>query len=184
MIIGLTGKNGAGKGVVAEYLQSLGFEYYSLSDVIRSELRAQNVPITREALIQKGRELRETFGPSVLADLILKKIVHAKPVIVDSVRNPFEVKALRVRPDFILIAVDADQYLRFERCKSRGRENDPQDFDEFVRLENEELNNPEPSAQQLLATASLADYVVMNDSDKQTCHQHVDKIINQLKERA
>ena len=39
MIIGLTGKNGSGKGEVAEVLKSAGYLYYSLSDMLREELR-------------------------------------------------------------------------------------------------------------------------------------------------
>jgi len=63
MIIGLTGKNGSGKTAVSEYLQSRGFEYYSLSDEIRREIRGRGLEITREILIDVGNELREKFGP-------------------------------------------------------------------------------------------------------------------------
>ena len=41
MIIGLSGRNGAGKGEVLAYLQSRSFYAHSLSDVIRDELRRQ-----------------------------------------------------------------------------------------------------------------------------------------------
>ncbi|MDO8494013.1 MAG: AAA family ATPase, partial [Deltaproteobacteria bacterium] len=40
MIIGLVGKNGAGKGEVAAVLQKIGYQYYSLSDVIREETKS------------------------------------------------------------------------------------------------------------------------------------------------
>lgn len=183
MIIGLTGKNGAGKGMVADYLQSMGFDYHSLSDVIRSEIRKDKNEITRETLIAKGRELRQKQGPKILAELILKQIPNDANVIVDSIRNPFEVEALRQRKDFVLVAVDADQHVRFERCKLRGRENDPKDFAEFVRLENVELTNHDPAAQQLLATVDLADYVVQNDTNKEDCFAQVDAILNLVRSR-
>ena len=41
MIIGLTGKNGSGKGVVAAFLKERGFIFHSLSDVIREEIKKQ-----------------------------------------------------------------------------------------------------------------------------------------------
>lgn len=181
MIIGLTGKNGAGKGMVSDYLQSLGFAYHSLSDAIRAEIRKDGQPITREALIAKGRSLRQNHGPKILAELVLQQIPETARVIVDSIRNPFEVESFRARRDFVLIAVDAEQRVRFERCKQRGRENDPKDFAEFVRLENAELASSDPAAQQLVATYALADFVIHNDADKAHCLQQIDTILNTLK---
>src|SRR5437667_178709 len=56
MIIGLTGKNAAGKGAVATFLRDRSFYYYSLSDVIREELERRKIPITRDSLIATGNE--------------------------------------------------------------------------------------------------------------------------------
>jgi dephospho-CoA kinase len=50
MIIGLTGKNGSGKTEVSEYLKNRGFEYHSLSDEIRNEIRRRGLEITREVV--------------------------------------------------------------------------------------------------------------------------------------
>lgn len=163
MIIGLTGKNGSGKGVVADYLKSGGFIYYSLSDIIREEIQASGKEVNRENLINMGRKLREEGGPSALADKIISKLDVDKNYIVDSIRNPAEVKVLRTRKDFYLICVDADQRVRFERTKKRARENDPIDFEKFVELEERELQNSNPAAQQLNETANLADVVIMNN---------------------
>jgi len=181
MIIGLTGKNGAGKGLVAEYLQSKHFAYHSLSDVIREEIRKEGVDVTRERLIAKGRELRQKRGASVLADLILAKIDPKQNAIVDSIRNPAEVQALRSSPAFLLIAVDAEQKIRFERCQKRGRENDPKTLDEFIRLENAELQSEDPAAQQLIKTFALADFVVKNETIPEDCYRQVDMILQQKK---
>jgi dCMP deaminase len=163
MIIGLTGKNGAGKGVVAECLKETGFIYYSLSDMIREELAAAGKEITRENLIEAGKKMREDGGASVLADRLIDKLDIDKNYIVDSIRNPAEVIALKKRKDFCLICVDAEQRLRFERIKMRARESDPTDFESFVKLEEKELKSENPAAQQLVATASMADIVIENN---------------------
>lgn len=180
MWIGLTGKNGAGKGLVADYLKTKGFAYHSLSDVIRDEIRQRGQAVTRERLIATGRELRQKNGPSALADLILHRVDAQSQVIIDSIRNPYEVEALRQHDGFVLLAVDAEQNLRFHRCKERGRENDPKDLAEFIRLENEELHNTDPTAQQLLATVALANFVVMNNTSKEDCWQQVDAILTRI----
>ncbi len=74
MIIGLTGKNGAGKTEVSNYLKSRGFEYFSLSDEIRNEIRVRGLQMARDTLIEVGNELREKFGPGVLAERILTRL--------------------------------------------------------------------------------------------------------------
>lgn len=163
MIIGLTGKNGAGKGVAAEFLKKSGFTAYSLSDMIREDIKKRGFNVTREALIETGKRLREEGGASVLADLALAKLDIDKNYVIDSIRNPAEVKSLKRRKDFLLLCIEAEQRLRFERNKLRGRENDPTDFKEFVRLEEKELVSDDPAGQQLLATAALADRVVENN---------------------
>ena len=87
MLIGLTGRNAAGKGEVAKHLETKGFQYYSLSDAIRDEIRSRGQDLSREALIQTGNELRQQFGASVLADRILQRLDDDKNYVIDSIRN-------------------------------------------------------------------------------------------------
>lgn len=180
MIIGLTGKNGSGKGVVADFLKTSGFTYYSLSDVIRAEIQKSGDMITREKLIAMGRKLREDGGPAALAELILVKLDIDKNYIVDSIRNPAEVKALKKCPGFSLLNIDAEQKIRFERIKKRARENDPTEFTEFVRLENEELTNQNPAAQQLIETAKLADYTLTNNDSVRELENQIKKTLQEI----
>src|ERR1051325_1658768 len=107
MLIGLTGRNASGKGEVAKYLEKKSFYYYSLSDVIRDEVRKRGQPLTRENLIDTGNELRKQNGPGILAHRILTKIEDDKNYVIDSIRNPSEVEALRNGKSFKLVHVDA-----------------------------------------------------------------------------
>ncbi|MBI2500688.1 MAG: dephospho-CoA kinase [Deltaproteobacteria bacterium] len=126
MIIGLTGRIGSGKGEVAKFLQECGFGYYSLSDVIREVIRKKGLEVTRERLIAEGNRLRENNGPGILAEKTLEKLTFDKNYVVDSIRNPREVAVLKKRKDFFLLNIRAPRKIRFERVKSRKRENDPQ----------------------------------------------------------
>src|SRR6188472_4149708 len=140
MLIGLTGRNAAGKGEVAKHLQTKGFQYYSLSDVIRDEVRARRQAVSRELLIQTGNELRQRFGPSVLADRILERLDDDKNYVIDSIRNPAEVLAFRHAKHFRLILIDAPVEVRFERSVVRSRESDPMTFEQFLELETREAS--------------------------------------------
>ena len=134
--IGLTGTNGSGKGAVALYFMDHGYAYFSLSDVNREELTKDGLEPTRDNLIQKGNDLRSFSGADVLARMVIKKI-EGKAVI-DSIRNPEEVRFLKRQEDFILLAIDADVKLRYLRVKKRGRDESATTLQEFIEKENEE----------------------------------------------
>ncbi len=161
LVIGITGRNCAGKDTVATALARAGFESYSLSDVLRAELERRGEAITRPALIALGNELRAAEGPGVLARRVQSMMTTDRVALV-SVRNPTEVETLRELPRFVLLGVDAPVEVRFARETARGRESVPETLEAFMALEERE-NTADPNAQQLDATMALADHVLMND---------------------
>jgi dCMP deaminase len=183
MIIGLTGRNGSGKTAVADYLRSRGFEYYSLSDEIRREIRNRGLEIARDILIEVGNELRSRFGPGVLAERILRALESDHNYVVDSIRNPSEVEVLRRRKDFTLLAVEADQERRFERSRSRGREKAAQTLERFIQEETRELDSNDPASQQLNETQRKADLVVSNNGTLEELHRKLDESLPPLMSR-
>lgn len=180
MIIGLTGRNAAGKGEVAKFLQSKGFCYRSLSDVIREEIKEKGLKPTRDRLIEIGRELRAGGGDGVLARRVLEKIGEDVNCVVDSLRHPAEVDVFRSRPDFRLVAIDADSEVRFQRIRERDRESDPATLDQFQTLEAQESASPQQGGQQLIACAHLADFRITNNGSLKELHQKVVELPQRL----
>lgn len=178
MIIGLTGKNASGKGEVALFLKSRGFQYHSLSDVLRDELKSRRITPSRDHLTKIGNDLRETYGPAVLADRILTLLTEEQHYVIDSFRNPAEVEAFRRRPDFMLWAVTATPKKRFERIKARARENDPQTLSQFVMVEKREAINADPNKQSIESCEKLADLRIPNNS---TLESLAKKLTDQLR---
>jgi len=176
MIIGLTGANASGKGEAAEYLRSKGFGYYSLSDILREKAEEKGIEPSRENLITLGNELRTKNGPSVLADLAIERLLGKKDYVIDSIRNPFEVKALRKLKDFTLLGIDAPVELRFKRAVGRKRPGDPKTLEEFREKEKRE-NIASDTNQQLENCLKLADKLIINDSTIEEFHKRIDKII-------
>ncbi len=180
MIIGLTGENCAGKGVVAEYLSKKSFYYYSLSDVIREQLRDQEIPITRENMINKGNQLRESLGPAALAKMISQKLEKDKNYVIDSVRNPAEAEELKKQGRFILFYITAPPETRFERIKSRKREADPQSYEAFQHFEKLEEENEDKTKQNLRGTVQLAEKKIINDGSLEQLHERVDSALAEV----
>ena len=176
MIIGLTGTNGSGKTVAAEHLTKKGFRFHSLSDVIREELASRGLRATRENLIAEGNRLRSEFGPAILAQRVARKFRLDQNYVVDSIRSPHEVRALREFGDFHLLHLDAPRQLRFERVVRRGGQRVPSSFAVFAEQEERELESPDPASQQLRATWEKADETIVNSGSIEQFRQSITTI--------
>lgn len=185
MIIGLTGKNAAGKGEIAKHLQNKGFAYFSLSDAVRDEATRQGLDHSRDTLIRLGTEMREKYGNGILAKRINEKTskLQNKDVVVDSIRNPGEIKELRKNDGFILIAVHTDAKIRFERLLKRGRIGDAKTFKEFLEHENKENNN-KGAGQQLDKCIEMADTIINSNGTIEEANKDFDLYLSSLKSEA
>ena len=98
-------------------------------------------------------------------------------LVIDSIRTPAEVEALRQRPDFRLIEVRASREVRWARLQSRGRDGDPLEWETFVAQEEAELVAADDSGQALEATAELADIVIINDDDPESLRESLELLL-------
>jgi dephospho-CoA kinase len=174
-LIGLTGTNGAGKGEAAAYFVAKGYAYVSLSDVIREELARRGEPASRDNLIRTGNELRERFGPDVLARRTIDKVGRAGRAVIDSIRNMREIEYLRRQEGFVLLAVDAPVALRFARVSLRGRDESAADLEAFARKEDQERDGG-ATGQQLEACLAAADRLIVNDGTLPEFHRKLEEI--------
>ena len=181
MLVGLTGTNGAGKTSGADYLKQRGFRYFSLSDEIRLELSKRNEAPTRENLTRVGNELRARFGAGVLARRIMARLAPNEHYVIDSIRNPSEVAALRELPGFRLVHFDAPREVRYRRAVERRDERTPLSFEEFAEQEDREMESNDPTAQQLRATFDLADETVWNAGALDEMQKRLDRLLAQLR---
>lgn len=183
MIIGVTGTSGSGKDSVAEYLKSKGFNYHSLSDILRTECEKQGLEITRDNLIATGNKLRQLYGYGILAEKIIQEIKNEEKSLVVSIRHPKEVEALKKEKDFVLIAVNAPLELRFERISKRkkGMEDDV-DFLKFKEQDEKERSGSD-NTQQINAVMSEANFLIVNDGTLEELYKKVDSIYGKTEKK-
>ena len=166
MLLGLTGRNGSGKSAIIDWFAERSYGTSSCSDSIRQWLRNNDREVTRENLIEGGRNLRAAGGPGVLAEMLLAMIGEEENHAIDSIRTPAEVEALRVR-----------EAIRWDRLSSRGRAGDSTTFEEFKAADQAELEAHDESGQALLATAKLADIVIHNDGTLEELHAQLEALM-------
>ncbi len=176
-MVGLTGPNASGKGEVAARLRQRGFVVHSLSDIVREEATRLGLSAGRKDLIRVGNDLRREHGADVLARRILPRLGSRD--VVDSIRNPAEVEALREADHFVLVGIRAPVELRFARSLGRSRPGDPTSLSEFERRELDE-NSADPAAQQLRATLEMADRLLDNSGALEELYRAVALLVAEL----
>lgn len=180
MIIGITGSYCSGKDTVAEYLvKKHNFIHYSLSDILREELKRKDKKLTRDNLIKIGNTLREKFGYSILAKKVLEKCVENKNYVISSIRHPAEIEELKKRKDFYLIDIKAPAKLRFKRMLKRNRYGDVKTFKDFLKYEKLE-SQKNGCGQQLELCKKKAIKSINNTGNIKNLYSKVDKLLAQL----
>ena len=186
MIIGITGLPCSGADTFGKILVEKGFIQLSYSDVLREEARKRGIEITRDSLRELGNELRKKEGKGVISKRLIEKIENGKNYVVTTIRNPGEIREFRKNKgkEFILVNIDAPDIIRFERMVKRGRENDPNSFEEFKKLEKIELGKGQKAhGLQIRKCMEMADKVIVNDGSLDDLRKKIEEILRELKEK-
>ncbi|MEO3992735.1 MAG: AAA family ATPase [Desulfurococcaceae archaeon TW002] len=157
MLICVTGMPGAGKSEVARRLaKHLNAKLLNMGDFVRAEALKRGLPVNRDNLMRLASELREELGPDVIARLVLASISEDSLYVIDGVRNLEEINTFRSKTQVILVAVHASPKERFRRLLSRGRKDDPKNYQEFLERDLKELKLGLGNA------IAMADLIIMN----------------------
>lgn len=200
--IGVTGLPGAGKGAFIDILEprladrEIETRRYSLSDVLRAEARSRGLTVERPVLRRIANELRQEQGSGVLSLMVVRQIrreLEDVPdgkrlvVIVDAIRNPEEVSALRraLGEKFVLVAVEAPLELLVERIASRARYDEPDEFvgrKEAARqmILGESGKNEPAHGHNIARCVAMADWRVDNSQSIDEMAVQIGKLIDEI----
>lgn len=147
-IIGLCGKTGSGKDAAAEHLSKTygeGVPPFKASGVLRRMLRLSGKPEIPERFSALFEAVAVHLGKQwVAAEMVDRiRVDHAargiRFAVVVGIRNLDEVALYRREfgTDFLLVAIQAPQSLRFGRVRNRGERPNEHDMpmQEFVAIE-------------------------------------------------
>lgn len=182
MIIGITGTLGAGKGTVVQFLvEHQGFSHLSARALFQEQMERQGIPVNRDTMVEFANSLRAKYGPDYVFRELFKKAEQLQgDVVIESIRTVGETNALKENKGAVLLAVDADQKLRFDRIHGRGSALDNVTFEKFVEQENTEMNSKDPNKQNISAVMRMADHTIYNNHDTAALFKEVEKFLEKF----
>lgn len=125
-----------------------------------------------------ANDLRREHGNDMIVKLFLKQSAERGDtnIVIDSIRTLAEAQTLK-KNGGILLCVDADRNIRFERIKKRASSSDHVSFEEFVLLEEREMNDSDPNGMQKAKVMESADYCIENDISLDDLHTSIENFL-------
>lgn len=183
VVIGLVGPIASGKGTVIDFLKGKGFKAYSTSDVLKEEIAARGLEITRATCNAVSNELRETFGANILAVRTAEVIEqdNREHVVIDAIRNPSEIEFFRNKFVAKIVGIVADQQKRYTFFVQRRTYTDEiQNFEQFKELDDREFAQNGEHKQQIKACLELSDVIIENNGTVEELRQKVYEFISSI----
>ena len=165
ILLGVTGTNGAGKGVFVTYLKErYGASHYSVRNYLVQSLKEKGLPTDRPSMRALANSIRNNEHGAYIIEALCKQAQQDPGiVVVESIRNPMEIDFLKQwNAKSKLVAIDAPQELRYQRAIDRSSSTDAIDFETFQAQEASEWKNDDPKAQQVGVCMQRADVTLMN----------------------
>lgn len=145
-LIGVTGTAGAGKDTVADLLcQVFNLQNLSSGDYLRVITRyAYKQPYdfnpARDQLYEVANFLRTEINPATLVKLCIlqAQVQNVQGAVISGLRAMGEAEAIRAAGG-IIVGVDADPHVRYQRMTSRKRDSEAQwTLEEFLKQDEHE----------------------------------------------
>ena len=175
-VMGISGLPGSGKSLVSDIATERGAIIVSMGDIIREEAKKRG-----ENTKETAQNLRAEHGQYIVSEWTIKKIKQLQSegvenaIIVEGIRSPHEVDMFKENFDnFIILSIFANPTLRFKRLKNRMREDDSQEYSEFQKRDQMELDFG------IGNVISLSDKLIINESDLESYSEKIKEFLNEI----
>ena len=132
-------------------------------------------------MVTVGNDLRAQHGSSYIAEQLYEQAkASGKNAIIESLRTVGEVEALKGKENFHFFAIDADPKIRYERVVLRNNESDHVSYEKFISDEQREMENEDPTKQNVGKCIKLADHIFINNGTFEELNTQIEDVVEQL----
>ena len=179
IVIGLAGQISSGKDTIADYIvKKYGGVSLSFSQPLRDILNRAFQPIDRANLVWLGQTLVDRFGTDILSKIIYKEIESSdkKIFVLPNIRREGDVSCFKDLPGYILIGVETDPKICYERLVKRSQNVDDQ-VKTWEQFQKDLQLSTEVTIDGLIKKSSIQ---INNNGSLEDLYKQVDKMIEEL----
>lgn len=183
----IVGRKYSGKTVITSHLiEKLGYRFYSLSALVRSEVERLSLPLDRGTLKREGDRLRRQFQSDVLARRVIQDIrrdlvERQEPtthIVIDGIKNAGEVEFLKRLTPVAVIGVTASMEVRYQRAqRDAAFQGSKEEFE--AKIDKPDTNSVDDRGQQVDACLGLVDHMITNEKTKQDLIKEVEAYLKE-----
>jgi dephospho-CoA kinase len=124
-----------------------------------------------------ANDLRKTNGPSYIAEELYKKALEeGGNGVIESIRNLGEAQFLKSH-NAVLVAIDADKKIRYDRAVVRNSATDHVSFEEFCLQEDREMAQTALYDMNVFGVMKLSDIILLNNGTLEDLHRQIDSAL-------
>ncbi len=181
LILGLVGEMAAGKTTVTDYLKT---KYkavtFRFSDMLRDVLVRLHLPENRYNLQTLSTILRQNFSEDIMSKVLALDVEKANHdlIITEGIRRPSDIVYLKNLKNFHIIAINADERVRYKRLTKRSENPD----DKHKTWEQFQAEGKKESEEKIKEVARQAHFTVDNNGSKNELYKKMDEIVKKIYE--
>lgn len=173
LTLALAGLIGSGKDSAAEIFRKNGFFVIDYAQILRGKLRTEGIELSRENLQAYRKKHGKAFLAEETSEIIRKS--QSKKILLTPMRTLDDFLIPKKEFGARLVWIESRRETRFQRLKSRKRENDPLAWDQFSvqdRREKELFDFEK--------LKKMADFRVENNGTRKALEREVTKMLKLL----
>jgi len=179
-VIAFTGMPFSGKSEAVKVAKKLGFPVVRMGDAVWEEVKKQDLNLNDKNVGMIANEMRKKYGRDIWAKRTLDKIrslkVESSAIVIDGVRNAEEIDIFKKEfdKDFILIAIEASDYVRHMRALKRDRQDDSKNLVNIKERDKREISWG------IDVVIASADIVVSNENGIDGFRENIRKMLSKI----
>ena len=178
-IIAFTGMPFSGKSEAVKIAKDMNIPVIRMGDMIWEETKNRGLNLSDNNVGMIANTMRKEHGMDIWAKKTLEKIRLLKnidKIVIDGVRNIEEIEAFekKLGKDFLLIAVQVGDDIRYKRAMNRGREDDSIDLNLIKKRDKREISW---GIGNVIASAEI---IVSNEGTMEEFKQKIQKILKKI----
>lgn len=162
----------SGKSEAVKIAKEQNIPVVRMGDIVWEETKKQNLELNDKNVGIIADDMRKKYGMDIWAKKTIekiKKITNITILVIDGIRNREEVVTFKKKlgNDFLLIAIQVSDKLRYKRAMNRNRKDDSKDIAKIKERDNREISWG------LNTVIASADIIILNDGSLEELQNNV-----------